>query len=104
MNRLLLSGLFALLSLAFLGCTPADRFTVGGVPKWVSEGAKLDDEPAPYRPDPAIINHSGESGPIEFEFLTDSRVHEAPQKKKTKSSTSDPIERGRDSRIRRLFR
>lgn len=105
MNRFLPSA--PLLTLPFLlaACTPADRFSVGGVPGWIADGAKLESEPAPLRPDPAIIAHEDESGPVNFELITDRRVYPSPPVKKTKKvSTTDPLERGRDARIRRLVR
>lgn len=103
MNRLLFCGLLPLLSVAFLGCASND-LTVGGVPKWISEGAKLDSEPTPYRPDPAIIVHESESGPVEFGLVTDRRTYKAPPAKKAGKPAADPFERGRDRRIRRLVR
>lgn len=103
---LLLSG-FGLLALTQISCTPGDRFTVGGVPGWVADGAKIDSEPAPLRPDPAIIVHDDESGPLNFELITDRRAYPekaAPKKRTTAKPAADPIERGRDRRIKRLFR
>ncbi len=80
---------------------------MGGVPAWIASGAKFDDEPAPYKPDPAIIHFDSESGPLEFEIVTDQREYKTPKtttKKSSTSSTRDPIERGRDSRLKRLLR
>ncbi len=78
---------------------------MGGVPAWIADGAKLQDEPAPYKPDPAIISHENQSGPVVFELITDKRNYAAPTVKKTSPvRTTDPLERGRDSRIKRLFR
>lgn len=78
---------------------------MGGVPAWIADGAKLGAEPEPYKPDPAIIHHEDESGPVSFELITDNRDYsDPPVKKKTSIRTSDPIERGRDRRIKRLFR
>lgn len=104
MNRLFLYGLLPFLSVTFLGCTSNDSLQVGGVPKWIAEGAKLDSEPKPYRPDPAIIIHESESGPVEFGLTTDRRTYKAPPVKKAEKPAADPFERGRDRRIRRLFR
>lgn len=105
MNRFLLAGLCLLSSFAFLGCTTGDRFTVGGVPGWLADGAQIDDEPEPYRPDPAIIVHEEESDPINFKWIADNRTYPTPPVKKVaKKTTSDPFERGRAARIRRLVR
>ncbi len=104
MNRLFLCGLLPLLSIAFLGCTSNDSLTVGGVPKWIAEGARIESEPKPYRPDPAIIAHESESGPVEFGWITDRRTYAAPPAKKAGKPAADPFERGRDRRIRRLVR
>lgn len=104
MNRPLLSVLFAPLLFSFVGCTSQSSVEVGGVPKWIAGGAQLDAEPAPYRPDNALIAHESESGPIEFSMITDRRAYEAPPAKKRIKSSSDPLERGRERRIRRLFR
>lgn len=88
-----------------LGCTTGDKFSMGGVPGWVADGAKLESEPEPLRPDPALIAHEDESGPVQFELITDRRTYKSPPVKKTKTvSTADPLERGRDARIRRLVR
>ncbi|MCB1206969.1 MAG: hypothetical protein KDN18_22135 [Verrucomicrobiae bacterium] len=106
MNRFHLSGFLALISFSLLGCTSnSDRFSVDGVPGWIADGARLEAEPEPRRPDAAIIAHEDESGPVSFHLITDKRRYEEPKVKKTsKASTSDPLERGRDARIRRLVR
>ena len=98
--------LLALPALFSVACTSnGDVFSMGGVPGWIADGATLESEPEPYRPDPAIIVHEDESGPVHFELITDRRNYAAaPVKKSTKISSTDPIERGRDARIRRLFR
>jgi hypothetical protein len=86
-------------------CGTTDSFRMGGVPAWIADGAKLEDEPDPVKPDPAIMSHDNESGPVVFEWITDKRRYEAPPVKKTTSTRiADPLERGRDSRIKRLFR
>ncbi len=103
MNRLLRYGLLPLLTLSCLGCTSNTSLDVGGVPKWIAGGATLDHEPKPYRPDPAIIVHENESGPVEFGLITDRRFYPAPPAK-VKKPEPDLLERGRDRRIRRLFR
>lgn len=105
MNRFLLLSSLAVLSLSMSGCTSGDKFSVGGVPGWIAEGARLESEPAPRRPDNALIAHDDESGPVHFEWITDRRSYKTPPVKKTaKVATSDPLERGRDARIRRLVR
>ena len=105
MKSLLAASAALVLSATFLGCTTNSNVTVGGVPKWLADGAQLDSEPAPYRPDPAIIPLEGESGPVEFEMITDRRTYpNPPAAKKKAKSAADPIERGRDARIRRLVR
>lgn len=105
MNRFLPALLLAVLSFSMTGCTTSEKFSMGGVPRWIADGAKLESEPAPLRPDPAIIEHEDESGPVHFEWITDRRSYKTPPvKKSTKVATSDPLERGRDARIRRLVR
>lgn len=106
MNRPLLTLLLAATLLpACNSNSSTDKFSMGGVPAWIADGAQLGDEPEPYKPDPAIIHHEDESGPVTFELITDKRRYSAPPvKKKTSIRTSDPIERGRDYRIKRLFR
>lgn len=106
MNRFHLSGLLTLISLSMLGCnSTGNRFSVDGVPGWIADGARIEDEPEPRRPDAAIIAHEDESGPVSFHLITDKRRYEEPKVKKTiKTNTPDPLERGRDARIRRLVR
>jgi len=101
--------LFPLLCLPalFSACqTQNANVEVVGVPQWIANGAKLSGEPEPVRPDPAIMHHDSESGPIELRIITDRRNYpDPPKKRRTKktSSGSDPLERGREYRIRRLF-
>ncbi|MBL9157661.1 MAG: hypothetical protein JNJ70_09325 [Verrucomicrobiales bacterium] len=105
MNRFFLPCFLPALSFSMLGCTTGDKFSMGGVPGWVADGAKLESEPEPLRPDPALIAHEDESGPVQFQWITDRRSYDSPPVKKTKKvSTTDPLERGRDARIRRLVR
>ena len=91
-------------------CTTPDAsnndFSIGGIPKWLAGGAKIDDEPAPLKPDPAIMHHKSEGGPVSFELITDNRTYHAPKPKKkaTPARQADPVERGREQRIKRLFR
>lgn len=108
MNRLTLTALLLGLAVFLTACTsnsPTDKFSMGGLPGWIAGGAQLADEPEPYKPDPAIISHEDESGPVVFELITDKRNYTAPPVKKTTSVRAiDSLERGRDSRIKRLFR
>ncbi len=106
MKSILLLAGPGLLALTLTACTPGDRFTVGGVPGWLASGAIIEDEPEPFRPDPAIIMHESESDALNFELITDRKVTETEKaaKKKASKPASDPIERGRDRRIKRLFR
>jgi len=94
--------------LSLTSCTKDDEFRVGGVPAWLATGAKIDDEPEPYRPDPAIAAYDRESGPVKFTLTPEKHTYaSAPSKKKKKTattSTSDPLERGRYYRIKRLVR
>ncbi|HQZ27118.1 MAG: hypothetical protein KA250_07955 [Verrucomicrobiales bacterium] len=105
MKRIFHLGLPLFASLLLSSCGTSDSFRMGGVPAWIADGAKLEDEPAPVKPDPAIQSHENESGPVMFEWITDKRHYKAPPVKKAPSTRiSDPLERGRDSRIKRLFR
>ena len=104
MIRSFFSCLLALTALSFTGCT-SNKIEMGGIPSWLSSGAKLGDEPAPKRFDAAMLDFRNESGPIEFFMVTDRRNYPlAPPKKAKKTVESDPLERGRDYRIKRLFR
>lgn len=108
MKSVLILTASGLLALTQISCTPTERFTVGGVPGWLASGAIIEDEPEPYRPDNAIIVHEDESGPVNFELITDRKLHRTSAAKKkaakpTAKPAADPIERGRDRRIRRLF-
>ena len=105
MKRFLLA--LPILSLPFLvtSCTTNANVEVGGVPKFFADGAKLSSEPEPLRPDPVIQHHDEESGPVELKIITDKKKYPnspAPKKKKKVEKEWD-YERGRDSRIRRLF-
>lgn len=107
MNRLTLTALLLGLAAFLQACTSnssTDKFSMGGVPGWIADGAQLEDEPEPYKPDPAIISHEDESGPVVFELITDKRNYTAPPVEKVSVRTTDPIESGRESRIKRLFR
>ncbi len=102
MNRLLLFSAFATSAFALTSCQ--NELDMGGVPGWLADGAKIRDEPEPYRPDPAIIEYDSQSGPIEFGMITDKRQYKAAAKKKAAKPAADPLERGRDHRINRLVR
>lgn len=105
MNRLL-PGAIAAACLFFLAGCQSDNVSVGGVPGWIAEGAKIEEEPEPYKPDPAIIEHGEESGPIEFSIITDKRRYKPAPVKKTRPAhlENDPLERGRAYRLLRLAR
>lgn len=105
MKHLPLTFLSLLSLILFIGCASNERFEMGGIPKWVAGGTKISGEPEPMQPDPAIIPFARESGPVRFTYITDKRQYDDPPEKKAKKpSTSDPLERGRDYRIKRLFR
>ncbi len=103
MIRSVFSCLIAITALTFAGCT-SNEIEMGGVPSWLTSGAKLGDEPEPKRFDAAMLDFREESGPVEFFMVTDRRNYPlAPPKKAKKEVASDPLERGRDYRIKRLF-
>lgn len=107
MNRIFLFGILSLTVTVFTGCTSNGKLTAGGVPAWLAGGATIDAEPDPVRPDAAIIPYEEESGPVEWKLITDKREYPAaPEKKMTKPNaySSDPLERGRGYRLRRLVR
>lgn len=102
LTTFLFSGVLLLL---LSGCTKDDEFSMGGVPGWLSEGAKLSNEPEPYHPDPAIANYDAESGPLNFTLTPEKQNYTSSSaKKKSATSTRDPLERGRNNRIKRLVR
>lgn len=93
------------LVLMLSSCTKDDEFRMGGVPAWVAGGAKIADEPEPYRPDPAIAVYEDDSGPVNFTLTPEKQNYtSSPTKKKATTSTRDPLESGRDYRIKRLVR
>jgi len=109
MNRLLATGSSLLIGSFFASCAPADRFHMGGVPRWLAEGAQISSEPKPYRPDSAILYHGTESGPVEFKYITDRRAYPAPKSDSKPSedrlrTTGNLGNRGGESRVRRLVR
>lgn len=98
----ILTCLVAILS---TGCVSSDRLELRGIPRWIAGGAKLDGEPEPYRPDPAIAHYDEEGGPVKLRYTLDKREYPEPKPKKVeKPSTHDPLERGRHNRIKRLVR
>lgn len=103
MNRLTLSLYLLALPFLIVGCTTHSSVEVNGVPEWIAGGAKLSDEPEPLRPDPAIIHHEEESGPVELRIVKDKHKYPDPPKKEKKVEKEIEYEPGRDSRIRRLF-
>ncbi len=106
MNRFVFTFAAGVFALALSSCATEESISMGGVPEWVAEGAKLQKEPAPVPPDPAIIRHEDESGPVEFFIVTDNQKYPEPGNvtKKKEVSIHDQIESGRDSRIKRLVR
>lgn len=102
----LLITLLATSTILFVGCASNERIQIDGIPEWIAGGGKLSSEPEPFKPDPAILPYEDDSGPVEVTFITDKkyRYPTPPEKKKEKVSTHDPLERGRDYRIKRLFR
>jgi len=105
MKRIILSFSLLLCVSVFASCASNDRFEVGGVPKWILRGGKVSKEPSPRQPDNSIILHKRVSGPVRFSLITDDYRYPAPPKEKLeKVDTRDPLERGRERRIKRLFR
>lgn len=97
----------ALCGIFFTSCTSNGKIELGGAPAWIAGGAKLDGEPDPVKPDPALIEYEDEDGPVEFRIITDKRTYREPSPTRRSSNskpTRDPIEPGRDYRIKRLFR
>lgn len=104
MNRLLLVGAIGFTAVSFTACTN-DKMTVGGVPGWVQGGAKIEDEPEPLAPDPRLdLDDDSEGGPVQFKLTTDKRDYPDPPVEKVEKPGPDPLERGRDYRIKRLVR
>ncbi len=104
MNRLLFAGAIGFAALSFTSCTN-EKMTVGGVPGWIEGGARIEDEPDPLAPDARLdLDHGGESGPLQFTLNTDNRNYPEPPAEKAEKPGPDPLERGRDYRIKRLVR
>ncbi|MEX2580115.1 MAG: hypothetical protein WD342_13740 [Verrucomicrobiales bacterium] len=105
MNRLFPIGLSCLVAVLLASCASNEKVSVGGVAGWVADGAKLDKEPPPRKPDAAVAVVEDESDPVSFSVVTDRRPYpNAPVKRVEAPSTDDPLERGRDYRIKRLVR
>lgn len=90
-------------------CVPGENIELGGAPGWIVGGAKLEDEPDPVAPDPAIPEFQEEGGPVELKIVTDKKKYGQPSQPSRSSSSgqsrqTDVIEPGRDYRIKRLFR
>ncbi len=103
--RIVILPALVALPFLFVACTSNEKVQVGGVPEWLAGGAKLSAEPAPRKPDAAMPHYPSESGPVEMTIITDKRQYPAPPaRKKTSGSDVDPLERGREARIRRLVR
>jgi len=103
--KLLVALPLAIATFALAGCTN-EKVTMGGVPAWIAAGAQIEEEPEPYRPDPAVIHFETETAPLEWKMITDKREYAAPKPKPAQKPKlePDPLERGREYRIRRLFR
>lgn len=105
MNRLSFFLLTAVITATLASCSSNDRFEVGGVPEWIGSGAKLSDEPEPLSPDNRYIQERDASGPVKFTYITDDHNYpDTPERKKIKTDLDDPLERGRENRIKRLVR
>ncbi len=104
MIRLLTFSSIAALALVLTSCSSQNKVQVGGVPKWMMEGARIGSEPAAMAPDPEMLDYKDESGPVEFFMITDIRNYPLSPPKKVSQVEEIEYERGRDSRIKRLFR
>jgi hypothetical protein len=103
MDRLLILSFLAALALSTNACTN-NSIEMGGVPKWMMNGSKINSEPAALAPDPGLLDFENESGPVEFFMITDAHDYPlAPLKKGEKADEID-YERGRDYRVKSLFR
>lgn len=102
--------LLALSGTAFLSsCVTSENVELGGAPGWIAGGAKIEDEPDPIAPDPAILEFQEEGGPVELKIITDRFRYTQPTRTSRSISSSarvntDVLEPGRDYRIKRLFR
>lgn len=104
MKKLAITILVATSASFFTSCISNEKVALGGAPAWIAGGAKLDDEPEPFKPDPALLEFEEEGGPVELKIITDKRDYKKPpQKVASTKPASDPLESGRDYRIKRLF-
>jgi hypothetical protein len=55
-------------------------------------------------PDPSLLDFKSESGPVKFSMLTDVRDYTPAPKKERKKVKEVEYERGRDYRVKQLFR
>ncbi|MDF1657195.1 MAG: hypothetical protein P1U58_06255 [Verrucomicrobiales bacterium] len=93
----------------FTSCVSSENIELGGAPGWIAGGAKIEDEPDPIAPDPAILEFEEEGGPVELKIITDKRKYQQTSQRtrsvsSPRNSGGDLIEPGRDYRIKRLFR
>ena len=104
---LLLCTIF--LSLFLTSCLTRENVELGGAPGWIAGGMKIEQEPEPIAPDPAILEFEEEGGPVELKIITDKRKYfQSSQRNRSLTPpsdrpTSDLLEPGRDYRIKRLF-
>ncbi len=103
MNRLLFFCPILVLPFLTVSCNTNSNVEINGIPEFIAGGAQLSAEPEPMVPDPAIQHYDEESGPVELRIITDQRRYPEPPEKKKKVEKEIEYERGRDSRIRRLF-
>jgi|TARA_B110000305_G_C19291397_1_gene564372 hypothetical protein len=105
MKIIITFSIVSALALMLSSCTKDDVFRMGGVPSWIANGAKIEGEPEPFRPDPAIAHYDDDSGPVNFTLTPEKKNYATyTPKKKSNTSTRDPFERGRAYRIKRLVR
>ena len=106
----MLSTLSVAVCLGLTSCATTDSklastdkdLTMHGIPLWLAGGAKLDREPEAFVPDPAIIHYPRTSAPVKWVLKTDQRDYPAPPS--VSKTEPDPLERGRENRIKRLVR
>ena len=103
MNRLLPLSFLAVLTLSTNACTN-NSIEMSGVPGWMINGSKIDFEPIALAPDPSLLDFKSESGPVKFSMLTDVRDYTPAPKKERKKAKEVEYERGRDYRVKQLFR
>lgn len=103
MDRLFLLSFLATIALSTSACTN-NSIEMGGVPEWMINGSKIDSEPAVLAPDPGLLDFENESGPVEFFMITDARNYPLTPLKKGEKAEEVEYERGRDYRVKSLFR